>query len=47
MSKGAKPGELAIEPLDLIFVVNLKAAECLGISLPSRCCIRRIVSFGK
>lgn len=34
ISKGAKPGDLAIEPVDPIFVVNLKAAECLGISLP-------------
>ena len=34
ISKGAKPGDLAIEPVDPIFVVNLKAAECLGVSLP-------------
>lgn len=31
--KGAKPGELPVEPMDPTFVVNLKAAECLGISL--------------
>jgi putative ABC transport system substrate-binding protein len=31
--KGAKPGDLAIEPIDPTFVVNLKAAQCLGISL--------------
>jgi len=34
ISKGARPGDLAIEPVDPIFVVNLKAAECLGVSLP-------------
>lgn len=34
ISKGAKPGDLAIEPVDPIFVVNLKAAECVGISMP-------------
>jgi putative ABC transport system substrate-binding protein len=34
ITKGARPGDLAIEPIDPIFVVNLKAAECLRISLP-------------
>jgi putative ABC transport system substrate-binding protein len=34
ISKGAKPGDLPVEPLDPIFVVNLKAAQCLGVSLP-------------
>jgi putative ABC transport system substrate-binding protein len=34
ISKGAKPGDLPIEPMDPTFVINLKAAECLGISLP-------------
>ncbi len=34
ISKGAKPGELPIEPIDPIFVVNLKAAACLGVSVP-------------
>jgi putative ABC transport system substrate-binding protein len=34
ISKGVKPGDLPVEPVDPIFVVNLKAAECLGISLP-------------
>jgi putative ABC transport system substrate-binding protein len=34
IAKGAKPGDLAIEPVDPIFVVNLKAADCVGISLP-------------
>jgi putative tryptophan/tyrosine transport system substrate-binding protein len=33
--KGAKPAELPVEPLDPTFVVNLKAAACLGISPPS------------
>jgi len=34
ISKGAKPGDLAIEPIDPTFVVSLKAAKCLGISPP-------------
>jgi len=34
ISKGTKPGEIAVEPIDPTFVVNLKAAECLGVSLP-------------
>jgi putative ABC transport system substrate-binding protein len=34
ISKGVKPGDLPVEPVDPTFVVNLKAAECLGISLP-------------
>jgi putative ABC transport system substrate-binding protein len=34
ISKGAKPGDLPVEPVDPTFVVNLKAAECLGVSLP-------------
>jgi putative ABC transport system substrate-binding protein len=34
ISKGAKPGDLAIEPIDPTFVINLKAAECIGVSLP-------------
>jgi ABC-type uncharacterized transport system substrate-binding protein len=29
-----KPGDLPVEPVDPTFVINLKAAECLGISLP-------------
>ena len=32
--KGARPGDLPVEPIDPILVVNLKAAECLGIKLP-------------
>jgi putative ABC transport system substrate-binding protein len=32
--KGAKPGDLAIEPIDPIFVVNLKSAQCLGVHPP-------------
>lgn len=31
---GASPGQLPVEPLDPILVVNKKAAECLGVSLP-------------
>jgi putative ABC transport system substrate-binding protein len=31
---GAKPGDLPVEPIDPTFVVNLKAAECLGVTLP-------------
>ena len=34
ISKGAKPGDLAIEPIDPTFVVNLKSTKCLGISPP-------------
>jgi putative ABC transport system substrate-binding protein len=32
--KGMKPGDLPVEPLDPTFVVNLKAAACLGVSVP-------------
>ena len=32
--KGANPGDLPIEPIDPTFVVNLKAAACLGVSVP-------------
>ncbi len=32
--KGAKPGDLPVEPLDPTFVVNLKAAACLGVTVP-------------
>jgi putative ABC transport system substrate-binding protein len=32
--KGAKPGELPVESMDPTFVVNLKAAACLGITVP-------------
>jgi putative tryptophan/tyrosine transport system substrate-binding protein len=32
--KGAKPGDLPVEPIDPMLVVNMKAAECLGVSLP-------------
>ena len=31
--KGAKPADLPVEPTDPAFVVNLKAAACLGISV--------------
>ena len=34
ISKGAKPGDLPVEPIDPIMVVNLKTAACLGISIP-------------
>ena len=34
ISRGAKPAELPIFPLDPTFVINLKAAECVGISPP-------------
>jgi putative tryptophan/tyrosine transport system substrate-binding protein len=34
ISKGAKPGDLPIEPIDPTSVINLKAAECLGVPLP-------------
>jgi putative ABC transport system substrate-binding protein len=32
--KGAKPGDLPIEPVDPEFVVNLKAAACHGVTVP-------------
>jgi ABC-type uncharacterized transport system substrate-binding protein len=34
IAKGAKPGDLPVEPIDPTLVVNLKAAECLGLSVP-------------
>jgi putative ABC transport system substrate-binding protein len=34
INNGAKPGDLPVEPVDPIFVVNLKAAQCHGISVP-------------
>jgi putative tryptophan/tyrosine transport system substrate-binding protein len=34
ITKGAKASDLPVEPIDPEFVVNLKAAKCLGISLP-------------
>jgi len=34
ISRGAKPGDLPVEPVDPTFVINLKAAECFGVSLP-------------
>lgn len=34
IAKGAKPADLPVEPLDPILVINMKAAECLGASLP-------------
>jgi putative ABC transport system substrate-binding protein len=34
ISKGAKPGDLPVEPTDPTLVVNLKAATCLGVTLP-------------
>jgi putative ABC transport system substrate-binding protein len=34
IAKGAKPGDMPVEPIDPTFVINMKAAECLGISLP-------------
>ncbi len=32
--KGANVGDLPVEPLDPTFVVNLKAAACLGVTVP-------------
>jgi putative ABC transport system substrate-binding protein len=32
--KGAKPADLPVEPVDPILVINLKVANCLGISIP-------------
>ncbi len=33
ISRGAKPAELPVEPVDPTFVVNMKAAACLGVPL--------------
>jgi len=32
--KGAKPGDLPVEPVDPLYVINLKVASCLGLSIP-------------
>jgi putative ABC transport system substrate-binding protein len=32
--KGAKPGDLPVEPVDPIFAINLKVANCLGLTVP-------------
>ncbi len=34
IGNGAKAGDLPVEPLDPSFVINLKAAQCLGIVVP-------------
>jgi putative ABC transport system substrate-binding protein len=34
IAKGAKPGDLPVEPIDPVFVVNLKVANCLGLTVP-------------
>ena len=34
ISKGARPGDSPVEPVDPTFVINLKTAECMGLSLP-------------
>jgi putative tryptophan/tyrosine transport system substrate-binding protein len=34
IAKGARPGDLPVEPIDPMMVVNLKAAACLGITVP-------------
>src|SRR5580704_1095175 len=34
ISKGASPADLAVIPVDPKLVINLKAAQCLGISVP-------------
>ncbi len=34
IAKGAKPGDLPVEPVDPIFAVNLKVADCLGLTVP-------------
>lgn len=34
IAKGASPADLAVTPVDPQFVVNLKAAQCIGMSVP-------------
>jgi len=34
INKGRRPGDLAIEPLDPKLVINLKAAQCVGMEVP-------------
>jgi putative ABC transport system substrate-binding protein len=34
IAKGAKPGDLPVEPVDPVFAVNLKVANCLGFTVP-------------
>jgi putative ABC transport system substrate-binding protein len=34
ITKGARPGDLPVEPVDPVYVINLKTAACLGVSLP-------------
>jgi putative ABC transport system substrate-binding protein len=34
IAKGAKPGDLPVEPIDPIFAINLKVANCLGLTVP-------------
>jgi putative ABC transport system substrate-binding protein len=34
ITNGARPGDLPVEPVDPVYVINLKTAACLGVSLP-------------
>jgi putative ABC transport system substrate-binding protein len=34
IAKGAKPGDLPVEPVDPVFAINLKVANCLGLMVP-------------
>jgi putative ABC transport system substrate-binding protein len=34
IAKGAKPGDLPVEPVDPLFYINLKVANCLGLTVP-------------